>query len=105
MTALYSEFIPAQERNSHRVLMMLHGLGDSVAGFRWLPEALNLPWLNYLLINAPDEYYSGYSWYDFSGDPRPGVERSCKLLFKLLDEQQATFPTEQTILADFRRVV
>ena len=33
---------------------MLHGLGDSIEGYRWMPEALDLPWLNYLLVNAPD---------------------------------------------------
>src|SRR5436190_1175987 len=100
-TALHSELIPAQQRDSRRVLIMLHGLGDSIAGFRWLPDALNLPWLNYLLVNAPDEYYGGYSWYDFAGDPVPGVERSRRLLFELLDQQQASFPTEQTILGGF----
>ena len=83
-------------------MIMLHGLGDSVAGYRWLPEALNLPWLNYLLVNAPDDYYGGYSWYDFGGDLAPGVERSRKLLFELLDEQrQKGFPTEQTVFGGF----
>ena len=35
-------------------MIVLHGLGDSMEGYRWLPEALQLPWLNYLLVNAPD---------------------------------------------------
>ena len=60
---LDSELIPAREK-SNRLLIMLHGLGDSIAGYRWMPEALDLPWLNYLLVNAPDQYYGGYSWYD-----------------------------------------
>jgi phospholipase/carboxylesterase len=99
---LRTEFIPAVKGPSKRLLIMLHGLGDSIAGFRWLPEALGLPWLNYLLVNAPDEYYGGYSWYDFAGDIRPGVERSRKLLFDLLDGQrQAGYATEQTILGGF----
>jgi phospholipase/carboxylesterase len=81
---------------------MLHGLGDSIAGYRWLPEAMNLPWLNYLLVNAPDDYYGGYSWFDFGGDIAPGVTRSRDSLFKLLDEQRAKgFPTKQTILGGF----
>src|SRR6185437_10844809 len=81
---------------------MLHGLGDSIAGYRWLPSALNLPWLNYLLVNAPDAYYGGYSWYDFSGDISPGVERSRKLLFELLGAQSAAgFPAEQITLGGF----
>jgi phospholipase/carboxylesterase len=99
---LHSELIAAREAGSRRLMIMLHGLGDSLEGFRWLPEALNLPWLNYLLVNAPDEYYGGYSWYDFAGDIAPGVARSRKLLFELLDAQPAKgFDTEQMVLGGF----
>jgi phospholipase/carboxylesterase len=83
-------------------LITLHGLGDSIDGYRWLPEAINLPWLNYLLLNAPDEYYGGYSWYDYVGDIVPGMLRSQRLLFDLLDSQKkGGWPTEQTILSGF----
>lgn len=96
------EFIPAAEKNSRALWIMLHGLGDSIEGYRWLPEAMNLPWMNYLLVNAPDEYYGGYSWFDFGGDIAPGVLRSRKLLFELLDDRRAKgFPTAQTILGGF----
>jgi phospholipase/carboxylesterase len=99
---LYSQLIPAQEKGSRRLLIMLHGLGDSLEGYRWIPETLNLPWLNYLLVNAPDEYYGGYSWYDFAGDIMPGVQRSRQLLFALLDDQRAQgFATSDTILGGF----
>jgi phospholipase/carboxylesterase len=99
---LETDLIPAQEKSSRRLLIMLHGLGDSMEGYRWVSEALSFPWLNYLLVNAPDEYYGGYSWYDFAHDIAPGVERSRKLLFDLLDAQRAAgFPTEQTILGGF----
>lgn len=102
MSRLKTHFIAAQEQNSRRLLVMLHGLGDSIAGYLWLPEAMQLPWLNYLLVNAPDRYYEGYSWYDFQGDMLPGVRRSAGLLFNLLDAQrEAGFPTEQTVLAGF----
>jgi phospholipase/carboxylesterase len=98
---LHSELIPASEKNSRRLMVMLHGLGDSIEGWRWLPEAMNLPWLNYLLVNAPDEYYEGWSWFDLN-DAAPGVLRSRKLLFGLLDDLRAKhFPTEQITLAGF----
>jgi phospholipase/carboxylesterase len=98
---LHTELIPAEEK-SDRLLIMLHGLGDSLAGYRWLPEALGLPWLNYLLVNAPDQYYSGYSWYDFVGDIAPGVARSRELLFGLLRQQSDQgFPTRRTVLGGF----
>jgi phospholipase/carboxylesterase len=99
---LHSELIPAAEKGSRRLMVMLHGLGDSLEGYRWMPEALRLPWLNYLLVDAPDKYYGGYSWFDFAGDMRPGVLRSRKLLQALLEVQSANgFPPEQTILGGF----
>jgi phospholipase/carboxylesterase len=58
--------------------------------------------MNYLLANAPDEYYGGYSWFDFAGDMRPGVKRSRRLLFELLDAlRDKGFPTAQTTFGGF----
>lgn len=99
---LETELIPARERASKRLMVVMHGLGDSMDGYRWLPEELDLPWLNYLLVNAPDPYYGGYSWFDFPGDATPGVRRSYQLLSQLLDAQRAAgFPTEATFLFGF----
>jgi phospholipase/carboxylesterase len=98
---LHTELIPAAEKSS-RLMVMLHGLGDSIEGYRWWPEALRLPWLNCLLVNAPDEYYGGYSWFDYPDDLAPGVLRSRKLLFELLDDLRAKgFPPEQITLGGF----
>lgn len=83
-------------------MIVLHGLGDSMEGYRWAPEALRLPWMNYLLVNAPDGYYGGFSWYDFATNPAPGIKRSRELLFGLLDDWRAKgFPTNETILFGF----
>jgi phospholipase/carboxylesterase len=99
---LDSEFVLAREKSSHALMIVLHGLGDSVAGYRWLPHALGLPWMNFLLVNAPDDYFGGYSWYDFAGDPVPGIVRSRDLLFDLLDDQRAKgWPTAETVVFGF----
>ena len=99
---LHSELIPAADKNSRRLMVMLHGLGDSIEGYRWLPEAINLPWMNYLLVNAPDEYFGGFSWFDYPSDIAPGILRSRKMLFDLLDDLRAkNFPAEQITLAGF----
>lgn len=99
---LVTDFIPAQEKESRRLMIVLHGLGDSMEGYRWMPEALRLPWLNYLLVNAPDAYYSGFSWYDFANNPAPGIKRSRELLFQLFDGLRTKdFATNQTILFGF----
>ena len=99
---LNSEFVSAAEAQSRRLFVVLHGLGDSAAGWRWLPAALHLPWLNYLLVNAPDEYYGGYSWFDYPGNIGPGVHRSRQLLFGLLDDlQRQGFPADEITLGGF----
>src|SRR5581483_289631 len=102
MALLDHVFIPAPEKNSRRLWIMLHGLGDSVEGYRWLPEAMGLPWMNYLLVNAPAPYYGGFSWFDFGGDIVPGVKNSRELLFALIDAQRAKgFPVEQITFGGF----
>jgi phospholipase/carboxylesterase len=99
---LQTEFFPATVKDSKCLMVALHGLGDSTAGYRWLPEATGLPWMNYLLVNAPDLYYGGFSWYDFTGNDPKGVQRSRELLFNVLDTQRASgFPTEKTVLSGF----
>ena len=102
MSTLTTQLIPATERDSKRLMVVLHGLGDSMEGYRWLPDELGFPWLNYLLVNAPDDYPPGYSWYDIEGDPGIGIKRSYKLLSQLLDSLRAQgYPTKETLLFGF----
>lgn len=102
LAMLDSEFHPAPDGKSRKLLVALHGLGDSTAGYRWMPDALGLPWLNFLLVNAPDDYYGGYSWYDFTGDEGRGIRRSRTELFALLDQQRAAgYASEDTFLFGF----
>jgi phospholipase/carboxylesterase len=99
---LETDFVPAPQPGSRRLMIVLHGLGDSLEGYRWLPEVMNLPWLNYLLVNAPDEYYGGFSWFPYPGERGPAIVRSRKLLFDLLDTQRAGgFATEDTFMFGF----
>ncbi len=94
--------LPAVEKESEWLMVVLHGLGDSLAGYRWMPDALGLPWLNYRLVNAPDHYFGGYSWYDYDGVPGPGIERSRKLLVELFDGMAAEGQRpERTFLLGF----
>jgi phospholipase/carboxylesterase len=93
-TALFQhKYVPAPRPGpEEKVLVMLHGLGDSLHGFTWMPGELRLENLSYLLVNAPDDYYGGFSWFDFSGGGQymenavPGILRSRKLLNELLRE-------------------
>jgi phospholipase/carboxylesterase len=86
---------------SKRLLVVLHGLGDSSEGFLWLQDELGIDSLNYLLLNAPDPYYSGYSWYDIE-DPRPGIQRSSRLLTQLFEQTaREGYSPDQTFLFGF----
>ena len=95
---LTTHFIPAAAPHGGRLMIVLHGLGDSLQGWLWLPGALQLPWLNFLLVNAPEPYYGGYSWYDIESGA--GIETSRQLLFQLLDGLKE-YPAAQIVLCGF----
>ncbi len=99
---LDTDLVPACDAASRRLMIVLHGLGDSMEGYRWLPPVLGLPWLNYLLVNAPDDYYGGYSWYDIDGDAETGIRRSRARLCELLDHLGSRgFSAADTVLFGF----
>ena len=99
---LDTQFIPAPEAKSDRLMVVLHGLGDSINGYTWLPPALKLPWMNYLFVNAPDHYFGGYSWYDFTGQQEAGIVRSRRMLVELLDDQRRQgFAADRTTMFGF----
>lgn len=81
---LTHRFLPA-EAAPGKLLVVLHGRGDSLDGFGFLPEALGLSGYAYLFLNAPDPWYGGYSWYDMAPNQAPGVLRSRELLVGALD--------------------
>lgn len=86
---LPSVFWEAHEKTNPKsapLMVVLHGRGDSPDGFAWMPEALAIPGLSYLMVQAPDEYYTGYSWYDLPPNQEPGILRSRKLLQIIMNE-------------------
>ncbi|NBQ24593.1 MAG: hypothetical protein EBU26_10090 [Verrucomicrobia bacterium] len=82
---LTTNLIRATEKDSPFWMVVLHGLGDSMDGYQWMPDQMKLPWLNYLMVNAPDPYFGGYSWFDIQGDHEEGIVRSRLLLFETLE--------------------
>jgi len=71
---------------SKKIMIILHGRGDSSEGFVGLDKFLDIDDMNYLLLDAPFEYFTGYSWYQLPPNQFPGIEYSSKLLEKTLDE-------------------
>lgn len=68
-----------------------------------MPDELGNPDLNYLLLQAPDDYFDGFSWYGHSPNQLPGVLRSRKLLEETFDtlRTEVGFKPEQCILFGF----
>lgn len=85
IATLPCDWIPASIP-SRKLLVVLHGRGDSSQGFHWMPQAFAFRELNYLLVNAPDPYFGGRSWYGMPPDHASGVLRSRALLDNLFDE-------------------
>ena len=78
-------FIPAKTA-SKKLMIILHGRGDSSNGFTFLPSYLNLDDMNYLLLDGPYEYFGGCSWYDLPPNQFEGIVYSSGVLADILDE-------------------
>ena len=98
---LENQFIPAKVP-SKKLMIILHGRGDSSDGFVGLPPFLALDDMNYILFDAPFEYFTGYSWYQLPPDQLPGIEYSSKLLTNDLDKLfESDFDVEESYLFGF----
>lgn len=88
-TSLFkSHFIPAK-CSSRRLMVVLHGKGDSLRPFKKFNQELEMTDVNFLLLNAPKKFLDGYSWY---GEPpylKKGVIRIREKLLQLLVELEA----------------
>ena len=100
---LSSIWVPAKIHSPREMLMVvLHGRGDSAEGFTWMPDALNLPFMNYLMVTAPTPYYDGFSWYGMAPDQLPGILASRDLLEKVFQEIfKAGYSADQCFLFGF----
>jgi len=80
-------YLPASKPGPReKLLVVFHGLGDSMNGYAWMPSELGLEDLSYFLVNAPDDYFGGFSWFDFMGDAVPGIIRSREIILGLLKD-------------------
>ena len=94
-------FLPAQTP-SKKLMIVLHGRGDSSEGFLNLRDFIQIPQMNYLLFDAPFEYFGGHSWYQLPPNQLPGIEYSRKLLKESLDTLfDEEFNAEESFLFGF----
>lgn len=94
-------FIPSNVP-SKKIMIILHGRGDSSRGFTFLPEYLAINEMNYLLLDAPDDYYGGFSWYDLPPHQLEGIVYSSGMLADTLDTLfDEEFNAEESFLFGF----
>ena len=94
-------FIPSKIA-SKKLMVILHGRGDSSRGFMFLPSYLNIDDMNYLLLDAPYNYYGGFSWYDLPPNQLEGIERSRALLTDIFDTLfEEEFNADESFLFGF----
>ncbi|MBD3797511.1 MAG: serine esterase [Campylobacterales bacterium] len=94
-------FIPSKIP-SKKLMIVLHGRGDSSEGFEGLPQFLELEDMNYIIFDAPFEYYGGFSWYNLPPNQFPGIQYSSELLTKCLDSLfEEEFDPTQSYLFGF----
>ncbi|MBL1244041.1 MAG: serine esterase [Sulfurimonas sp.] len=94
-------FIPSKVP-SKKLMIILHGRGDSSEGFVGFPPFLALDDMNYILFDAPFEYFTGHSWYQLPPDQLPGIEYSSNLLTKDLDTLfESDFNANESFLFGF----
>lgn len=83
------------------MVVLLHGRGDSPRGWADFKRLLGSD-LNFLLIQAPDPWGPGYSWYDQPPNHGPGILRSRELLTQAFAEIEAHgFAPDKTVLMGF----
>lgn len=94
-------FIPAKTP-SKKLMIILHGRGDSSEGFVGFPPFLALDDMNYILFDAPFEYFTGHSWYQLPPDQLLGIAYSSTLLTKDLDTLfESDFEADKSFLFGF----
>ena len=87
-------YVPAKAPGPcDRVMVMFHGLGQSLRDLVWVTPELGIDSLSYLLVNAPyDHSFGGFSWFDVPADGAPvgpaveSIKRSRELIQGLFGE-------------------
>lgn len=85
------------------VLVIMHGLGDSLESYRDFPGLIGLEEMSYLLLNAPEPYYMGWKWYDLEGDQEKGLRASRELIESAISRliREFSISKRQVILSGF----
>lgn len=95
--------ISSQPKTDFKIMLVMHGLGDSFEAYKIFAQEVNVTNCHYLLLNAPEEYFTGYAWYQpLPEDPKKAIEKSVQLILNeinfLIEEG---FKKEDILLCGF----
>ncbi len=95
--------ISQQPKTDFKIMLVMHGYGDSLVPYRIFTQEVNITNCHYLLLNAPLEYFGGYAWYHLPPeDPKESIAAPVKLILDeinfLLEEG---FKKEDILLCGF----
>lgn len=82
-----SHFIPSK-KVSKKLMIVFHGRGDSLKPFKEFHQELGVKDINYLLLNAPRKFLTGFSWYGEPPFEKSGIQRIREKVFQLLEDLQ-----------------
>ncbi|MCX7977848.1 MAG: serine esterase [Bdellovibrionaceae bacterium] len=82
------KYIPAR-KSSDKLMIVLHGRGDSIRPFYNFQAEIGLYDFHFLLLNAPRKFLDGWSWYGEPPFQSQGVEKIRRKLFILISELEA----------------
>lgn len=71
----YEVIPPVAGREPAAWVLVLHGLGDSMAGWKPAAGELGLEECGFVFVNAPQPYYDGWSWFRIPGLTAPDHRR------------------------------
>ena len=81
--------ISAQPKTDFKIMLVMHGLGDSLEPYKIFTQEVNVTNLHYLLLDAPMEYFTGLAW--FIPDPK--------------DPKEAVIPSTQLVLNEINLLI
>ncbi len=80
-----------------KLMIVLHGRGDSFNAFLDVQNELEMPEMNFLVLNAPRKFEGGYSWYRSEPHHAESVCEVRSKLFELVTQLNAHGFSSETI--------
>lgn len=94
--------MPLKRRRVQRLIVVLHGRGDSLKPFQSIQEELGLFDHTFLLLQGPRKFQNGFSWCAVEPNEKKSLELICEKLKEIVSELvRAGWPPSRIFLLGF----